>query len=222
MLFNIVTYSYLLLPLCFFLANGRIKDKFLLTLALYGLIFFCFLNWYEEIPKGSPRKYSQALFTFLEFSSFSFFFWSVIKNAFFKRFIVVVACLFILFQIFYVTTIAQKRLDSLPIGVETIILFIYIFYFFYEFSKNSKDVFIYNHFAFWIAVGVMIYLGGSFFFYILINNLHPDEVEKYGNMTYVSEVIKNLLFAFSIFVYKKFPANNVHNRPKKIPNLDMI
>src|SRR5262245_34003841 len=179
-------------------------------LALYGVIFFCFLNWYEEIPKGGPRKYSQALFTFLEFSFFSFFFWSVIKNLSFKRFIVIISCLFIPFQIFYVTTIAQKRLDSLPIGVETIILFIYIFYFFYEFSKNTKDVFIYNHFAFWIAVGVMICLGGSFFFYILINNLHPDEVEKYGNMTYVAEVIKNLLFAFSIFLYKKFPANNTH------------
>jgi hypothetical protein len=68
----------------------------------------------------------------------------------------------------------------------------------------------------------MIYLGGSFFFYILINSLQPDEVEKFGDLTYVAEIIKNLLFALSIYMYKKFPVSKIHNHPKKIPNLDMI
>jgi hypothetical protein len=140
----------------------------------------------------------------------------------FRKIIIFISILFILFQVFYVTTIAQKRLDSIPIGIETIFIFIYIFYFFYEFSKNTKGVFIYNHYTFWIAVGSMIYLGGSFFFYILINNLHQDEVDKFGNMTYVAEIIKNLLFALSIYMYKKFPINKTHNIPKNIPNLDMI
>ena len=67
----------------------------------------------------------------------------------------------------------------------------------------------------------MIYLGGSFFFYILINSLNQDEVNKFGTMTYVAEVIKNLLFAFAIFMYKKHSANNIHKLPKNIPNLDM-
>lgn len=83
-------------------------------------------------------------------------------------------------------------------------------------------MFIYNHFSFWIAVGIMIYLGGSFFFYILINNLNQSEVDKFGTMTYVAEIIKNLLFALSIYMYKKYPVNHTSNQPKKIPNLDMI
>ena len=91
-----------------------------------------------------------------------------------------------------------------------------------SFLKYIKDTFIYNHYTFWIAVGIMIYLGGSFFFYILINSLTPDEIEKFGNMTYVAEIIKNLLFAFSIFIYKKHPVNKAHNHSKNIPNLDMI
>jgi len=85
-----------------------------------------------------------------------------------------------------------------------------------------EDTFIYNHYTFWIAVGIMIYLGGSFFFYILINSLTVSEIEKFGNMTYVAEIIKNLLFAFSIFIYKRHPVNKVKNHSKKIPNLDMI
>ena len=68
----------------------------------------------------------------------------------------------------------------------------------------------------------MIYLGGSFFFYILINSLNQDEVDKFGNLTYVAEIIKNLLFALSIYMYKKHPINKIPNHPKNIPNLDMI
>jgi hypothetical protein len=130
--------------------------------------------------------------------------------------------MFYTFQIFFVNSVSFKRLDSIPIGIETILLFIYIFYFFFEFSKQVKDVFIYNHYTFWIAVGIMLYLGGSFFFYILINHLDQSEVDKFGNLTYVAEVIKNLLFALSLFMYKKFPVHKIQTRPKNIPNLDMI
>ena len=85
-----------------------------------------------------------------------------------------------------------------------------------------RMLFIYNHFTFWVAVGILLYLGGSFFFYMLISNLEESDVARFGNMTYIAEIIKNLLFAFSIFMYKKHPVNKTHNHSKNIPNLDMI
>jgi hypothetical protein len=57
---------------------------------------------------------------------------------------------------------------------------------------------------------------------MLISHLEENEVTTFGNMTYVAEIIKNLLFAFSIYMYKKFPVNKIHNLSSKIPNLDMI
>ena len=176
---------------------------------------------YYETPKDI-RKYIQAFYTFVEYSFFTYIFWLHIQKKAFKTLILIASVLFVAFQIFFVTTATFKRLDSIPIGIETILLFVYIFYFFYEFSKYMEDTFIYNHYTFWIAVGIMIYLGGSFFFYILINSLTLSEIEKFGTMTYVAEIIKNLLFAFSIFIYKRHPVNKVQNHPKKIPNLDMI
>ena len=152
---------------------------------------------------------------------FTYLFWYNIQSKVFRRLIIIVSLLFALYKFFYITSATFARLDSISIGIETILIFIYIFYFFYEFSKNTKDVFIYNHYGFWIAVGIMIYLGGSFFFYILINHLDQSEVDKFGKMTYVAEIIKNLLFAFSIFLYRKFPFNKIHNHHKKIPHLDM-
>jgi hypothetical protein len=185
------------------------------------MFFGLLVIYYDYIPI-SFQKYYQVSYTFLEYSVFSFIFWNYIKTHAFKAFMVIASFLFFAFQIFFVTTATFKRLDSIPVGIETILLFIYIFYFFYEFSKQIKDTFIYNHYTFWIAVGIMIYLGGSFFFYILINSLNQSEVDKFGIMTFVAEIIKNLLFAFSIFMYKKFPVNKIHNHSKNIPNLDMI
>lgn len=220
-MYTIVTYSYLILPFCFILSRSKIKDRNILLISLYGIVFFGLLHIYYETPKD-VRKYFQAFYTFLEYFIFTLIFWHQIQKKSFRLLMLIFSVLFILFQIFYVTSTSLIRLDSIPIGIETIFVFIYIFHFFYDFSKNAKDSFIYNHYCFWIAVGILIYLGGSFFFYLMINSLNPDEVEKFGNLTYIAEIIKNLLFAVSIFFYKKLANNQIHKKPIKLPNLDML
>ena len=219
--YTIVIFSYLILPLYFILSKARLKDKLMVLLALYGILFFALLFIYRSFESHIPNNYFQGIYTLLEYSFFSYIFWVNTHNKPFKKLIIVVSLLFSLYQFFYITSVKFERLDSISIGIETILVFIYIFYFFYEFSKNTKDVFIYNHYGFWLAVGIMIYLGGSFFFYILINSLDENEVDKFGTMTYVAEIIKNLLFAFSIYIYKKHPLKQTRNHSKKIPNLDM-
>ena len=220
--YYIVTATYLILPLAFLLSKCKPKDRIPAFLFLYGVLFFVLLLFYYDYVPKAFQKYYQVSYTYLEYLAFSYIFWHHIRNKRFKGFMILASFAFLIFQIFFVTTATFKRLDSIPIGIETILLFVYIFYFFYEFSKQIRDIFIYNHYTFWIAVGIMIYLGGSFFFYILINHLDQNEVDKFGNMTYVAEIVKNLLFAFSIFLFKKFSIKNVQNHSKKIPNLDMI
>ena len=193
----------------------------MVLLGLYGILFFALLSFYQYFESDIPNNYFQGVYTLLEYSFFSYVFWVNTHSKTFKKLIIVVSLLFSLYQFFYITSVKFERLDSISIGIDTILVFIYIFYFFYEFSKNTKDVFIYNHYGFWLAVGIMIYLGGSFFFYILINYLDDNEVDKFGQMTYVAEIIKNLLFAFSIYIYKKHPLNKTRNHSRKIPNLDM-
>ena len=67
----------------------------------------------------------------------------------------------------------------------------------------------------------MLYLGGSFFFYILISQLSANEEKLFGNLTYVAEIVKNLFFALSIYLFKKRPIRDIRDQAKKIPNLDM-
>jgi len=220
-LLDIVTYSYLIFPLFLLLFRTKFREIFLFLLAFYGLSFFFLIFFDDSIPKNI-KKYYQGFYTFLEYSFFTCFIWMNIRSINFKKFIALISLLFIIFQFYYVTNTSPQRLDSIPIGIETILIFIYIFYFLFEFSKSSKDVFIYNHYNFWISVGIMIYLGGSFFFNILVNSLDKGEIAKYVNVAYIAEIIKNLMFVFSVFIYKKFPLNKIHNHAKNIPNLDMI
>lgn len=113
-------------------------------------------------------------------------------------------------------------LDSVPIGIETIVLLFYIIYFFYQFSRELSTAYIYNHYAFWISVGVLIYLGGSFFFFILFDHLSKDQIAAFGDLTFITELIKNILFSVAIFTYFRYPFEKTEKSKQSIPYLDMI
>jgi len=217
-LLNILIYSYLIFPVVLLLLKGKLKDVFFAMIVLYGLTFFTLIFINDIVPRNI-KKYYHGFYTLVEYSFFTLIFWFNIHNKTYKRFAIIVTVLFFIFEIIYVLNARLQRLDSVPIGIETILIFIFVFCFFYDFSRTVKDTYIYNHYCFWLSVGILIYLGGSFFYYILVNDLDEKDVEKFGELTYVAELVKNLLFVVAMFVYKKYTLRKIH--PKKIPNLDM-
>lgn len=44
----------------------------------------------------------------------------------------------------------------------------------------------------------------------------------FGDLTYVTEMIKNILFCVAIFTYFRYPFDNTKQSKKSIPYLDMI
>ncbi len=127
--------------------------------------------------------------------------WHNIKNQKFKSLIVILSFSFFIFQIVYFFVAPRKLLDSAPVGVETILILIYIFYFFYEQLKFNTTSSIYNHSTFWIASGILIYLSGTFFFYILVNHLPPEQIQPYWFITYIFDIVKNLLLGIGMIIY---------------------
>ena len=113
----------------------------------------------------------------------------------------------------------SQRLDSISVGIETILLFVYILFFFYDYSKNNRSGFIYHHPAFWLSVGILLYLGGSFFFNILVNHMSKDEIKIYQNITNFTEIFKNLFFTVAIFITSRHKINSLTH--SKLPYLDM-
>lgn len=178
--------------------NGK-KATIPLILSIYGLVCFVFLFYYIDIPK-KDTKYFQSAYTTFEYLIFAFILYSNIKSQSTKKIMIILSVLFIVFQVLYVINTSLKRLDSIPIGIETILIVSYIICFLMELMRNPQTVFL-KHYCFWISMGIMIYLCGSFFFYIMIGSLSKEEALTFGKITYVSEIIKNILFAASMFVF---------------------
>jgi hypothetical protein len=191
------------------------------------------------------EKIEHPLFTLIEYTFFAILIFQQLKSPALKRLLVILSIFFFLFQIIYFIAhnkpildsiplffqdfinwigipdpVKKKNnLDSVPIGIEAILIFVFIFFFLYEQLIDVKDTPIYANYFFWMAIGLFIYLGGSLFIYLMANNLlSTEEVNEYWFFTYIVETIKNLLFAAAIFIYSKQP------EPKKLtkalPNLD--
>jgi len=142
-------------------------------------------------------------FTTLEYLFLASFLYLSIVNKKVKQLITTLSAAFIIFLVFFYfnVTLSRFRLDTIPIGLETILLFVYIFIFFYDTLKTNKQIDIYTHYGFWIAIGILLYLGVSFFIYILANDMLEHEIEQFWFVTYIAEIIKNIMFCVAIVMY---------------------
>lgn len=215
--FNIVTYSYLLLPITFLITIQKTRKTFYFF--IYGMIFFLLLFFVNDFTTIALQKLYSNSYTFLEYLFFTLVLWRDIRNRKFRIIIAIISLLFFAFQIFYFFNASFFKIDTIPIGIETILLFIYILFFFYQYFKQIENRYIYNEPCFWIAVGILLYLGGSFFFNILANHLSIEEMEKYWYVTYIAEVIKNILFTIAMIMYARQPKETAPE--KSIPYLDL-
>jgi hypothetical protein len=147
-----------------------------------------------------------ACFTFFEYVLFSFYLFLHIKNRGFKRFIIATSIPFCLFIVIYYLTVHYIVIDSVAIGIETILILIFSFYYLYTEMNDTSTLFIYNKPAFWIILGMVLPLAGSFFIFIAADFLPRKEVEKYWSVTNVLTICKYIFFSIAILV---------HSRPNK-------
>ena len=218
--------SYLLPTICFLFFGRRQLRLASVLMLCYSVVFFFLLIYFEDLRDWvnqfqNFKGFYSSVFTFLEYLFFTSFIFLNLSGKKLRRAIIFLSIAFVCFQIIYFLNSKFKSLDSVAIGVETILLFAYVIAFFYEQFKKQTNVSIYNHYCFWICVGILTYLGGSFFFYIMADYMTRSEVEQYWDLTYIGEIIKNILFSLSIFLFVRYKSEKSINK-KILPNLDMI
>ncbi len=176
-----------------------------IIIALYGLTFFIVLAIIDNLVSDEFQKLYNSLYTFTEFTFFTAILWLNVKGKFAKKIFGITYAAFILFQILYNFSpyFVADKLDAVPVGIETLFVFVYIFLFFYEYFKNVFTEYVYNYYCFWIAIGIMIYMSGSFFLYLLANDISQQQLDSFWHFTYVGETIKNILFAVAIVIHAK-------------------
>jgi hypothetical protein len=201
--YYIVTYSYLIFPLFYFFSKE--KKGLPLLLGIYGVVVFSYLNLFEYLQDQRAYRIMavlQNLFTCFEYLVFTAIFFMTSgkrKRAMFLGFSIA----FISFLVFLIIFNPAKFkspiiLDTIPVSIETILIFIYIFFFLYEHSKTDHSDSIFNHHLFWISVGLLLYLGGTFFFNILATQMSRAEFDNYWHYTYIAEIVKNILFLIAL------------------------
>jgi hypothetical protein len=220
---HILTYSFLLLPLLVLILKLRTKDA--VITGLYGFVMFVTLSGYiYQIIKANYLYIT--VYTFLEYLFFTSLIWLNIVNNRLKVAIAILSSLFVGLQIIsYLITLNSTKthaiLDSVPVGVETILVYIYITFFFYESLKNPTQDHIYTKSCFWLCIGMLIYLGGTFFFNILLNHMDTSQVDRYWFLTYIADTAKNLCFCLSIFLVARHHHRDNSLHRSSVPYLDL-
>jgi hypothetical protein len=96
----------------------------------------------------------------------------------------------------------SQNFDSIPSGIESILIISYCIFFLFEKIKEPDSLFLYNTPNFWIVVGLILYFAGTFFLYIYSqNNLGNPEYDKtYAFVNSSFSILKNVLFSIAFLV----------------------
>ena len=165
--------------------------------------------------------YLVSFTTLSEYLLFALFLYFNLKSNKVKNSLLVLTVFYVIFSFFYAFTVKIRTIDTIPIGIETIIILSFSFYFLYERMNEPTTDLIYNDYRFWIILGMMIYLAGSFFIYIFSDQVDRELFNKYLSLTYIFYALKNILFALGIWIHAKREPQRVKHQKDSLPYLDI-
>jgi hypothetical protein len=202
-----------LIPLLVLLFFKKCKNQKSLWVIFTYCILSIVINYFIDIFYNNHFKYFfYALYTVVEFFSFSYILRLEIKNPFFRKILLGSALFFLLFITVYYSLEKYRNIDSVPIGIETILILVGCFYYLYEQMNDTKNLFIYSKYQFWLISGIMIYLSGCFFIYIFGSQLDNEFLVKYWFLTNIFFIIKNIFFCIAILLHVRHQRNPVVRR----------
>jgi hypothetical protein len=191
-----------LLPIIFFFAFSVTRNRIFQILVTYSSIEFA-TNITSLYLPDSKIVIIYAIFTIAEYLLLASIFYLLIHNILFKKIIKFSCFGFLFFSVIYPLVVHYNVLDTLPIGIETLLILSFSFYFLYEQMDEQSQILIYQRYSFWIVAAIMLYLGGSFFIYIFANQVDEQTRHLYWVFQNAFTVLKNILFFISIFCFKK-------------------
>lgn len=206
---NITRYTDFL-PIIIFLFPLKGKaDKGLWVIFFYCLFVALNDNFLLKALPVDNLQYLYTAFTMFELLAFTFFLWYNTKSRLFKKVVAFASIAFIIFIGVYSTNASFKKIDSMPIGVETILVICFsVFYLYEQVNKNlnmESDRMVYNTPEFWVIIGFLIYLAGSFFIYIYANHVPIAALKQFWFVTYIFAILKNIFIAIAFLVQIKTP-----------------
>lgn len=199
------------------------KDITLIELLIIAhCLAFGLLNvYYSSLIQFLGNSTYYHIYTAIEFFSFSVIIFQSCKSLFSKTILIGTTIVFFVYLATIQTFYDDQRGDSLNIGVETLFILLNIIYYFYLRFKQVDEHYLYQDPFFWFMTGMLVYLGYTFFFNLLVNHVDNQFIKNYYHFSYIGDIIKNLLFTVALFYLPQ--KGEVANRSSyfNAPNLDL-
>lgn len=146
--------------------------------------------------------YSYRLFTIIEFSLLSIYLFKELISPDYRMFIKISSIIFVSFVLFDILTGDLNEFDSIPTGVESILILSSSLLLLYERIIKNEE---YNVSSIWIAIGLVLFFSGTFFLFILSQSNFNDSSfsETYSYILASFKIISYCLFSIGIIFENK-------------------
>ena len=173
--------------IAFYFFYSILSDLFLHTLSLKYL---------------NSEFYSYRIFTVIEFLSFSVILNQIITNNRLKKLILYSGVIFFVSLLFDLITNPIENFDSLPTGVESILILLYCILVLYEQITMGKPLF---SFPVLFSISLILFFSGTFFLFILSqNNFENEEFSVlYDYIVAISKILMTLLISLGLIANRK-------------------
>lgn len=205
---EILLYGGILSPVIplvsFLIFKRKEKGRTLRVVLLY--ILYCIANecmsfYLQNIVRSSDILYLFLLFTIVEYSFFCYFIHAALPPGLVKKSIIFIWISFLLVAfIDYFLVNNGQEWDSLPSGIESIIIILLCIYYLFTQIKGSISLLIYSTFNFWVVITFLFYFSGTFFLYIMTESMreNADFQKQYFIINIVFNILKNILLAIAM------------------------
>ena len=187
----------------------RKKQNWSTIILLYFI--YCLLSdlFLDQISKKffQTEIVSFRIFTVVELICFSIIFYKINYSVRTKRTILLGSSLFFLSIIIDLLTNSIENFDSLPTGVESILILFYCILTLYEQISTGKPLY---SFPVLFAFSLILFFSGTFFLFIMSqNNFENEEFSTlYDYIVAISKILMTLLMSVGILANRRTETQN--------------
>lgn len=191
----IASYSSLAIPGTMLILRPARLPVTLKILLIYSCS--CFITDRLEVllhTAGNAIRILTFIFNILEYTLFTLLFYCFFERPSNKRLVIAGSLIYIITVLIELTKFGLLYYSRFSVGTAVILIISYCLLLFHEWLIDAPLVMIYERPTFWIILGCLIYLSGSFFFFITVGK----RWEQNWVLHSICNILKNILFTMSI------------------------
>jgi hypothetical protein len=191
----ISSYSSLAVPLAWLIVRPTGSTPVFRLLLLYTLCAFIG-DRIPEIIGLSPTiiRVLSFIVTIIEYTIFTLLYYRFFHRAGNKRWVIIGSVIFLITVILELNKFGFLYYSRFNAGTAVMLIISYSFLLFHEWLMDDPMEMIYSKVDFWITLGCLVYLSGSFFFFLSGGKRWEENWVLHS----VCNLIKNILFTIAI------------------------